>query len=94
MSSVLRASLYQMYAGDDDVINMLDQIDWTELNYKFQSEMDMRMDRESQKLAQAMLVSKVLLDYDKSVQESCIACTGELSKIMSLLISEREGKAN
>lgn len=94
MSSVLRASLYQLYAGDEQILNMLDQIDWSELSYHWQVQLDARISREDQKLAQAMLVSDVLLRYDQACQSAALACTAPLAKIMELLITEPQGKAN
>lgn len=92
--SVLRNSLYSLYANDYAVLDMLDQISFKELEYKYQAEMDKRIDRESVTLAQLMLASDIIARYDRAVQESCMACTQDLAKIMELLITPATGKAN
>jgi hypothetical protein len=94
MSSVLRASLYQLYANDYAVLDLLDQIEWSDLSRKFDDELYSRISREDAKLAQAMLVSDVLLRYDQAVAQAAVACTGKLAEIMSILIIEPQGKAN
>lgn len=92
--SILKQSLYALYANDYDVLNMLDQISFENLDYKFNQELYARMSKEDCAVAQAILASSLVKRYDEAVNQACLSCTNELAKIMSLLIIEREGKLN
>jgi hypothetical protein len=94
MSHILRNSLYALYRNDHDILNMLDQLDFSELTRKFDDELYSRMPKEQVKLAQAMLTCDTLLKYDLAVAESAAACTQKLAEMMSVLILPTTGKSN
>lgn len=90
----LKASIYALYANEHNILELLEQIDWSTLNHKWQSEMDKRIDRESAKIAQQVLSSNLVLNYDKAVQESAMACTNSIAELLSVLAVPSTGKAN
>lgn len=94
MSHVLRNSLYALYRNDYEILNMLDQIDFSQMTRKFDDELYSRMPKDKVKLAQAMLTCDTLLEYDLAVASAAQACTQDLAKMIELLIAPTTGKAN
>lgn len=85
MSNLLKNSLYALYAGDGQVLDMFDSVDWSKLEYKFNKELYSRMDKTTVETCQAILASKVIADYDKAIAESVQACTVEVAQLLDLI---------
>ena len=45
MSNVLRDAIMQLYRDSPEILYALSQVDFTQLNTKFQAELDQRIDR-------------------------------------------------
>lgn len=95
MSNLLKNSLYALYANQFEVLDMFDLLDWSQLNSKFQNEMDQRIDRDSVAICQNILTSDLVNRYDKAVAESVQACTKSVSDLLELVLLENtSGKLN
>lgn len=94
MSNLLKNSLYALYANQYEILDLFDKIDWTQLNTKFQSEMDERMDRDTVDICQKILTSDIIHNYDTAVAASVQACTKSVSDLLELVLLENTGRLN
>lgn len=91
MSSLLKKSLYSLYANQHDILDLFDRLDWSQLNHKFQSELDKRMDRDTVDICQKILTSDIIANYDKAIAESVQACTKNVSELLELVLLPSDG---
>lgn len=90
--SILKRSLYALYSGNDDILDMLDQLDYTQLDRKFNDELHSRISRQDAELAEMMLASELLMRYDTAIQQASMACTRDLTTLLELVLLQKEGR--
>ena len=93
-TSVLKDSLYILYRDSPEILYALSQVDFTQLNTKFQAELDQRIDRTTCKKVEDFLATPEYLLYCKSVQSASMATTQDLAKLIEFVLTEKKGETN
>lgn len=88
--SLLKKALFEMYRNDYYVLEMLQQLDYSAISVKFNSELHSRMTPEECAVAQAMVESDLLKRYDRACQEATLACTTSISQLLDLVMTPIE----
>lgn len=92
MSNILKTSIYDLYRNDPYVLDLFDQVDWTTLTVKFESEMNARISKEERALATAILNSSMVRNYNRVVEESVQAMTRQISDLLELVMTPNVDK--
>lgn len=90
--SVLKTSLMKMYAGNDEIIDMLAGVDYTELDKRYQTELYSRISKEDVALAESILLSDLIYRYDQATVGASMAMTRQLSEVLEFVLSTNKGE--
>ncbi len=94
MSSVLKEAMLALYRDSPEILYCLQQLNYEELSVNFQREMDQRISREDVKEVEEFLASDKYICYANSVNESSMALTREISKLLEFVLVNNEGELN
>lgn len=94
MSSVLKDAMMQLYRDSPEILYVLSQVDFTQLNTKFQAELDQRIDRTSYQKVEDFLTTPEYLLYCESIQSASMAMTQDLAKLIEFTLCSNEGRLN
>lgn len=94
MSNVLKEAIMTLYRDSPEILYCLRQISYDELSINFQREMDQRISREDVKEVEEFLASEKYICYSNSVNESSMALTREISKLLEFVLTSNEGELN
>lgn len=92
MSNVLKEAMMQLYRDSPEILYCLQQLDYSQLSINFQREMDQRISREDVKEVEEFLASDKYICYANSVNESSMALTREISKLLEFVLTPKEGE--
>lgn len=92
MSNVLKEVMMQLYRDSPEILYCLQQLDYSQLSINFQREMDQRISREDVKEVEEFLASDKYVCYSDAVNESSMALTREISKLLEFVLTPREGE--
>lgn len=88
-TSVLKDSLYILYRDSPEILYALSQVDFTQLNTKFQAELDQRIDRTTYQKVEKFLASEGYLRYCNAVSESSMAMTRDIAKLIEFVLETK-----
>jgi hypothetical protein len=94
MSSVLKEAMMQLYRDSPEILYCLQQLSYDELSVNFQREMDQRISRKDVKEVEEFLASEKYICYSNAVNESSMALTREISKLLEFVLTPKEGELN
>lgn len=93
-TSVLKDSLYILYKDSPEILYALSQVDFTQLNTKFQAELDQRIDRTTYQKVEDFLATPEYLLYCESIQSASMAMTQDLAKLIEFVLDKPKGEVN
>lgn len=91
MDDLLKNTLIAIYYDDPLIIQAIDKLDFTEVNYKFKQELFARIDMETLDKVDAFLRSDDYAAYRRSIDGALYATTTELAKMMQFVTQEDQG---
>ena len=94
MSNVLKQAMLTLYRDSPEILYCLQQLSYDELSVNFQREMDQRISRKDVKEVEEFLASEKYICYSNAVNESSMALTREISKLLEFVLTPKEGELN
>lgn len=94
MSNVLKDAMMQLYRDSPEILHALSQVDFTQINTKFQAELDQRIDRTTYQKVEDFLATPEYLLYCESIQSASMAMTQDLAKLIEFVLTEKKGELN
>lgn len=94
LDNLLKSSLIAIYYDDPLVVMAIDKLDFSQVNYKFKSELFARIDIDTFERVDSFLRSEDYAKYKVAIDSASIACTKELGEMMSFVYSQKEGDVN
>lgn len=93
-TDVLKNSIKILYQDYPDVLYVLDQIDFTELTWKWEAELFSRINKETYEKVENYLASEEYSDYSRAVSEASMAMSRPLADLMVFVLDKRKGEVN
>ena len=91
LDNLLKSSLIAIYYDDPLVVMAIDKLDFSQVNYKFKSELFARIDIDTFERVDSFLRSDDYAAYKVAIDSASLACTKELGEMMSFVYSQKEG---
>ena len=91
MDDLLKNTLVAIYYDDPLIVQAIDKLDFTEVNYKFKQELLARIDVDTLDRVNSFLRSKDYALYKQSIDGALYATTTELAKMMQFVTQEDQG---
>lgn len=92
--SILKDTLMKMYGENQDIADMLNQIDFTQLDCKFYAELFERISPTDYDAACHILASDLIFRYDTAIMQATMACTQDLNNLLDLITIPTTGRLN
>jgi phage anti-repressor protein len=90
--NMIFASLTSIYFNDPEIIKALALVDYTKVAYKFKQELFARMTKEDYDEIDTFLRSDKYENYVNAVNQSTLALTNDLAKLIELVVMQPEEK--
>lgn len=94
LDNLLKISLIAIYYDDPLVVQAIDKLDFSKVNFKFRSELFARIDRDTFERVDSFLHSDDYATYKKAIDSASMACTKELGEMMNFVYSQKEGDSH
>lgn len=94
LDNLLKSSLIAIYYDDPMVVMAIDKLDFSQVNYKFKSELFSRIDLDTFERVDSFLRSDDYAKYKNAIDKASLACTRELGEMMNFVYSQKEGDAH
>lgn len=94
LDNLLKNSLIGIYYDDPVIVQAIDKLDFTQVNYKFKQELFERIDEDTFSRVDSFLRSEDYAKYKNAIDCASIAVTRELGEMMSFVYSQKEGDLN
>lgn len=94
LDNLLKSSLIAIYYDDPLVVMAIDKLDFSQVNYKFRSELFARIDISTFERVDSFLRSEDYAKYKVAIDGASLAVTRELGEMMSFVYSQKEGDAH
>ena len=91
LDNLLKSSLIEIYYDSPEIVQAIDMLDFSEVNYKFKSELFARIDIDTFERVDSFLRGDDYAAYKNAIDAASIACTKELGELMSFVFSQKEG---
>jgi len=90
--NTLKSTLQNLYKNDFVVLELLDNLDYTAIKYKYHEELYSRMSYDDCAVAEAMLDSELVKNYQKACEEATLSCTMAISGVLDKVLNEDSDK--
>lgn len=94
LDNLLKSSLIAIYYDDPLVVMAIDKLDFSQVNYKFKSELFARIDIDTFERVDSFLRSDDYAAYKNAIDGASLAVTRELGEMMNFVCSQKEGDLN
>lgn len=93
-TNVLKNSLKQLYQDSPEILNMLEQIDYSQIQGVWETQLYARISKQEVKQVESLLTSDRVQAYHTATQQAVLACTRELSNLLEFVLIENRGELN
>ncbi len=93
-TNVLKNSLKQLYQDSPEILNMLEQIDYSQIQGVWETQLYARISKQEVKEIESLLTSDRVQAYHMATQQAVLACTRELSNLLEFVLIENRGELN
>lgn len=91
LDNLLKSSLTAIYYDSPEIVQAIDKLDFTQVNYKFKQELFERIDEDTFSKADSFLRSEDYAKYKNAIDGASLAVTRELGEMMNFVCSQKEG---
>ena len=91
LDNLLKSSLIAIYYDSPEIVQAIDKLDFSKVNYKFKSELFARIDIDTFERVDSFLRSDDYAKYKDAIDGASLACTKEIGELMSFVFSQKEG---
>ena len=91
LDSLLKNTLIGIYYDSPEIVQAIDKLDFTQVNYKFKQELFARIDEEMFERIDSFLRGEDYAKYKNAIDGASLAVTRELGEMMSFVCSTKEG---
>lgn len=92
LDTLLKDSLIALYYDCPEIVYALSHLDYEEVNYKFKSELFMRISPEEFEEVDTYLRSDKYLAYKTAVESASMSITTELAEMIAFVVDNGENK--
>lgn len=86
--NTLKSTLQNLYRNDFVVLELLENIDFTAVASKYRDELYSRMSYDDCAVAESMLDSELVKNYQKACEEATLSCTMAISGLLDKVMNE------
>ena len=94
LDNLLKNTLIGIYYDSPEIVQAIDKLDFTQVNYKFKQELFERIDEGTFSRIDSFLRSEDYAKYKNAIDGASLAVTRELGEMMSFVYSQKEGDLN
>lgn len=94
LDNLLKSSLIAIYYDSPEIVQAIDKLDFSQVNYKFKSELFARIDISTFERVDSFLRGDDYAAYKNAIDGASLAVTRELGEMMNFVCSQKEGDLN
>ena len=91
LDNLLKSSLIAIYYDSPEIVQAIDKLNCSQVNYKFRSELFARIDIATFERVDSFLRSDDYAAYKNAIDGASLAVTRELVEMMNFVCSQKEG---